>query len=131
MLARLINIVFVTFYLSGIFILPMGNFNILVDIPEMYKHCKAVEDKDMTPIDFITDHLICLDSLIDSHSNGDEQKAHQPLPKTLGSVQQPIFFNIILSFDKPLIEDTKLIFGYIEQNHPQSFFKSIFHPPVV
>ena len=45
----------------------------------MYQHCKATEDKDMTPLDFITDHLINIDGIFDKHDNGDEQKPHTPI----------------------------------------------------
>jgi hypothetical protein len=117
--------------LLGTFILPLGNFSILVDLPDMYSHCKTFEDKDLTPIDFITDHLICLDSLIDSHANGDEQKPHQPLPKIANSIQQPLFLNFISVESRYNINDIVVNYGYIEQKHPQSFFKPIFHPPVV
>lgn len=33
----------------------------------------------MTPIDFITDHLINIDGAFDSHDHGDEQKPHTPI----------------------------------------------------
>ena len=51
----------------------------LNEIPEMYHHCKSTEDKDMTPLDFITDHLVNIDGLFDKHENGDEQKPHTPI----------------------------------------------------
>ena len=54
----------------------------LNEIPEMYHHCKSTEDKDMTPLDFITDHLVNIDGLFDKHENGDEQKPHTHQFKT-------------------------------------------------
>lgn len=128
---RILSISFICFYLLGTFILPLGNFSILVDLPDMYRYCKANEDKDLTPIDFITDHLICLDSLIDSHSNGDEQKPHQPLPKTVNSNQSPLFLSLFCIENGNTYNDIVVNYGFIEQKHPQSFFKPIFHPPVV
>ena len=47
----------------------MGDFSMLNELPEMYSHCKATEDKDMTPLDFITDHLVNIDGLFDKHEN--------------------------------------------------------------
>lgn len=73
---KAINIFLLAFYSFGTFCLPLGDFSLLQDIPEMYRHCKATEDKDMTPIDFVTDHLVNIDSLFDKHENGDEQKPH-------------------------------------------------------
>jgi len=122
---------FVYFYLIGTLLLPMGDFSILVDLPQMYKHCKTYEDKDMTPFDFITDHLVCLDSLIDSHSNGDDQKPHHPLPNTIKPLQQPFFLTLISVIDNCSIENLEIRYGYIELKHPQRFYHPIFHPPVV
>ena len=33
----------------------------------------------MTPIEFVTDHLLNIDGMFDCHQNGDAQKPHQPL----------------------------------------------------
>lgn len=46
----------------------------------MYHHCKTTEHTDMNPIDFITDHLMNWDGIIDQHHDGDDQKSHQPTP---------------------------------------------------
>ena len=66
------------YYTLGTLCLPMGDFSILPSLPKMYQHCKATEDRDMTPLDFVTDHLINIDGIFDSHENGDDQKPHQP-----------------------------------------------------
>ena len=44
----------------------------------MYAHCKTTEDKDLSVLDFISDHLINIDGLFDAHNNGDHQKPHKP-----------------------------------------------------
>lgn len=64
------------YYGSGILFLPLGNFALLPEIPMLYSYCQETQDKDMMPWDFITDHLLCLDRLVDAHDNGDEQKPH-------------------------------------------------------
>lgn len=69
----------VTFYSFGTIFLPMSDFSVIGNLPKMYQHCRATEDKDMTPIDFITDHLINIDGILDKHQNGDEQKPHKSL----------------------------------------------------
>lgn len=68
------------YYLLGNLLLPMGDFSAIVDLPAMYNHCKATEDKDLGPLDFITDHLINIDGLFDDHAHGDPQKPHTPFP---------------------------------------------------
>jgi len=67
----------ITFYSLGTIFFPMSDFSIIENLPKMYEHCKATEDKDMTALDFVTDHLINIDSLFDNHDNGDEQKPHK------------------------------------------------------
>ena len=68
----------ILFYSLGTIFLPLGDFSSIGNLPIMYHHCKATEDKDMTAIDFITDHLINIDGMFDKHQNGDEQKPHKP-----------------------------------------------------
>jgi len=83
---------FIQYFLWGQIILPQGNFGLLPQLHSMYQHCRETEDKDMTPLDFVTDHLICLDGLFDSHANGDEQKPHR---KVISEIQfQPVFISI-------------------------------------
>jgi hypothetical protein len=78
-LKKAVNIVLLLFYSFGTLCLPLGDFAFLPELPEMYRHCKATEDKDMTPLDFITDHLVNIDGIFDHHDNGDEQKPHVPV----------------------------------------------------
>lgn len=76
MVKKALSLFLLALYSFGTFCLPMGDFFMLKDISEMYRFCKANEDKDMTPLDFITDHLVNIDGLFDQHANGDEQKPH-------------------------------------------------------
>lgn len=73
-------VLFVSFFVAGLIILPQGDFRILGSLEAMYVHCKSTEDKDLTPLDFITDHLLDLDCIFDQHDHGDEQKPHTPIP---------------------------------------------------
>ena len=66
------------YYLLGTLLLPHGDFRSLADLSALYEHCKTTEDPDMTPLDFITDHLTCFDALVDSHPPRDEQRSHTP-----------------------------------------------------
>lgn len=119
------------FYSFGTFCLPMGDFSALNDILEMYRHCKATEDKDMTAFDFITDHLINIDCIFDKHDNGDEQKPHTPIH--FHHQQPPNYFltqafkvsesNIsIIKVELPIYE---------ESNYYSNFHSSVFRPPIV
>ncbi|MEO8088278.1 MAG: hypothetical protein ABI763_15765 [Bacteroidota bacterium] len=78
-MARFISILILSYYVAVNLCLPQGDFSAVVDLPQMYRHCKSTEDKDMTPFDFVTDHLINIDGLFDKHENGDKQKPHSPV----------------------------------------------------
>ncbi|MEO8085734.1 MAG: hypothetical protein ABI763_02880, partial [Bacteroidota bacterium] len=62
-MARFISILILSYYVAVNLCLPQGDFSAVVDLPQMYRHCKSTENKDMTPFDFVTDHLINIDGL--------------------------------------------------------------------
>lgn len=109
----------------------MGDFSILQDIPEMYRHCKATEDKDMNAMDFVTDHLLNIDGIFDKHENGDEQKPHQTPPsqhqgQTTLSFVSFFTFTITKYFQpeiKPVIQAVHFL--------PYDYITKIFRPPIV
>lgn len=95
----------------------------------MYHHCKATEDKDMSSIDFLTDHLLNIDGIFDKHDNGDEQKPHQT-PSSQHHVQSNLYFANFNSFslnryNRPILKhpicDVKFI--------PYKYINKFFHPP--
>lgn len=83
---RTITLLMLAYYTAGVLLLPGGNFAVLHELPAMYAHCKATEDKDLTALDFITDHLTCFDALTDTHPPGDEQRSHTPPPDVRGNM---------------------------------------------
>jgi hypothetical protein len=129
-LKKAVNIFLLAFYSFGTFCLPLGDFSVLQDIPEMYRHCKATEDKDMTPLDFITDHLVNIDGIFDKHDSGDEQKPHEPQQKEHQG--QPIVFFVthfafaikqIIPFQvNPAIPSDTFI--------PSDYISKTFRPPI-
>lgn len=131
-MAKTIHIILFFYYSLGTICLPMGNFSAIAELPEMYRHCKATEDKDMTPFDFITDHLINIDGLFDKHDNGDEQKPHQPIQNEHYS--QLIAFQFVSAFTfcatnffvekniNPIRSDNFI---------PSDYISKIFRPPIV
>jgi hypothetical protein len=91
---KIAHIFLLIYYTFGTICLPMSDFSTLSDLPKMYEHCKATEDKDMTVIDFITDHLVNIDGLFDNHENGDEQKPHKTIDYTIHHTVCQIFQEI-------------------------------------
>lgn len=129
---KIINIFLLTFYSFGTFCLPMGNFSSLQDLPEMYQHCKATEDKDMTPLDFLTDHLINIDGLFDKHNNGDDQKPHSPIQNQHISQLVAFQFSTVFNFKTENIFFLEQLYLYHIDNFIKSeYISKIFRPPIV
>ena len=117
------------YYACGAFLLG-GNFSLLADLPAMYTHCKATEDKDMTPLDFITDHLVNVDALFDRHPAGDEQRPHS------GKDQQHIGSQPYTPLSRPHMSLTALRHaatavcrGEIPDGYHFEFSALVFRPP--
>lgn len=75
---RTLGTLLFAFYTLGVLMLPKGDLRILADLPAMYHHCKDTEHHDMNVVDFITDHLLPFDAMVDPHPPGDEQRPHSP-----------------------------------------------------
>ena len=128
---RFTSILLLLYYSFGIFCLPEGDFAVIAELPTMYQHCKATEDKDMTSLDFITDHLINIDCFFDQHLNGDQQKPHTPMSyrtsfKPLVYISEPIH----IAFKKPITYKKRI------QLHTTDFYlydfnSNILKPPIV
>lgn len=130
-MTRHISILFLTYYFFGTFCLPQGDFSVIADLPKMYQHCKATEDKDMTPFDFIKDHLMNIDGLFDKHEDGDDQKPHSPIQfhnqhtQTIFVIQQ-----FKGSFTKPIAFKNNFPI-YTECFYYSDYTPSVFRPPIV
>lgn len=120
------------YYTLGTLCLPMGDFSILPSLPKMYHHCKTTEDCDMTPLDFVTDHLINIDGLFDGHDGGDDQKPHQPFH--FHNVTLQLFIPIINSFtiisDNSILFQKKSIITTQETIFTSDYFSRKFRPPI-
>jgi len=128
-LNKVVKIFLLIVYTFGTFCFPLGDYSIIGDLPAMYQHCKATEDKDLTPFDFVTDHLLNLDGLFDKHDNGDQQKPHKAIPNYHNS-QTTFYFITNISYSttpfylvdvKPLMRSLNFI--------PSNYVTLIFRPP--
>jgi hypothetical protein len=98
-------------------------------LPDVYRHCQANEDRDMTAWDFITDHLVNIDRLADKHSPGDHQKPHHPKQVSHGC-QQQIFVNPLFRISLRLNFFERVCAWSLPEPVLLSGFPSgIFHPP--
>jgi hypothetical protein len=130
-LKKALHIFLIAFYTFGTLFFPLGDFSFLGEIPEMYGHCKETEDKDMTPFDFITDHLLNIDGIFDKHKNGDDQKPHKPL-QCHHHIQSTIL--IINPFDYSIntfycFEEKPSI--HWDDSTLSNYITKIFRPPII
>lgn len=125
---------FILFYYSlGTIFLPMSDFSTLQDIPKMYQSCKEHEHHDMSPLDFITDHLINIDGVFDKHDNGDEQKPHIPFHFHHNQTVT-LYFQEFRNFEfnnyKPVLESKIVTFSYKKSIYIFNPINSVFRPPI-
>jgi hypothetical protein len=129
-----ISILLLFYYSFGTFVLPMSNFSVLANLPEMYSSCKETEHSDMNFLDFVTDHLLGFDAVFDKHDHNDQQKPHRTHSISLQNVIIKICFNL-----KTIEFKSNLQFISIHLKHKISFknslycynFKnSVFRPPI-
>jgi hypothetical protein len=108
----------------------MGDFSMLEDIREMYRHCKATEDKDMTAVDFVTDHLLNIDGVFDKHENGDNQKPHSPIQFQHHAQST---FILITEFSYPIAKYFPVNLkpsSHLVNFHTSGYIAKFFHPPI-
>lgn len=126
---KLICILTLVYYSIGSIILPASDFSIIPELPQLYSHCKATEDKDMNLADFITDHLMNIDGIFDQHDNGDEQKPHKNHEHQVNNaivflpspVSIPLTTKITPLLNKIQFADNKYCFDFVG---------NIFRPPI-
>ena len=130
---KIISILILTYYSLGILLLPMGDFSVLKDLPKMYEHCKVNEDKDMTPLDFVTDHLLNIDGLFDKHDNGDGQKPHSPthLHHQSHIVAFQSFISFVFENKISHYSESTLLPIYSTNFIKSDYISKIFRPPIV
>jgi hypothetical protein len=118
------------YYFSGTFFLPEGDFSAMTELSEMYHHCQATEDKDMNPLDFITDHLFNIDSVFDAHEGNDDQKPHH---YTLHSHIVSFISREIYLCLPPIFQDLedRPIFIYTSPYISTDYVCRVFRPPIV
>ena len=130
-LDRAIPLFMLLYYTGGALLLPGGNFSVLREIPAMYAHCKATEDKDLTPLDFITDHLTCFDALTDTHPPGDEQRSHTPPPDVRGNMPSLIEAHTSTAHLSAPISCSTLELLERPDLYRHSHSQLVFRPPIV
>ena len=113
----------------------MGDFGMLKDLPEMFRHCKATEDRDLNVFEFLTEHVSPIGQLIEGaehEAEEDGDKPHEPIQsihcgQTIAFVISQFAFSISRFYHIDIIQHVI---------HNDRFFASayickIFRPPIV
>ena len=113
----------------------MGDFAMLKDLPEMFRHCKATEDKDLNVFEFLTEHVSPIGQLIEGAEHEQEEdgdKPHEPIQsincgQTIAFVISQFAFSITQFYhidvkQHPIHNDTFF---------PSDYISKIFRPPIV
>lgn len=109
----------------------MGDFAMLDDMPSIYRQCRATEDPDMSPFEFVTQHLLSISGPFDQHHNEHHPKPHTPL-QSHHRVHYPLTYPPLyaLSVTPPQTESTRPPLE-AARLYRSDFCTSIFHPPSV
>lgn len=113
----------------------MGDFAMLKDLPEMFRHCKATEDRDLNIFEFLTEHVSPIGQLIESVEHEPEEdgdKRHEPI-QSIHCGQTIVF---IISQSAFTVTQFYRIDAKQHPIHNDTFFASdyvskIFRPPIV
>jgi hypothetical protein len=112
----------------------MGDFAVLKDLPEMFRHCKATEDRDLDVFEFFTEHVFPIGQLIEGTEHEPEEdgdKPHTPI--------HDINFGQITATVVSKFAFSTMRFYHMDVNehsiHQDTFFASdyiskIFRPPI-
>ena len=127
---KLVYLLFSTYFVAGMLVLQKSDLFIPHDLPDIYGHCKALENLEITPLDFITDQLLDLDNIFDLNNCNDPQKPHQT-PQVNHETCNDIFLvtEISLVFHKPMLPEQNISVRSTDFN-PDGFIGNIFHPPI-
>lgn len=124
-------------FLLGLGLTQPSGFMHRIDLHEMYNRCSE-EDHDITPLDFIFEHLLNLEAIVNiiegEHNLPEGDQSHAPfevaqttvlvmsVPPTLS--QFDLGKNYLFSLEKPVHFTSNSDF-YMSQ-----FFRDIFRPPI-
>lgn len=132
---RAINQLILAFYACGTLCLPKGDFAVLKNLPEMFSHCKATEDRDLSVFEFLTEHVLPIGFLfegVEHEPEEDGDKPHEPIqtiscePNHACVISQ-FSFSISQIYPKDLKLEPYPFDSYI----PSGYFSKIFRPPIL
>jgi len=116
------------FFISTVSV-PESDFALLPQLPALYHHCKETEDEDMSFVDFVTDHLININDIFNTHDTNDSQRPHQPFQfEHLQHIvaYEPVYSN--LNVATPSLRCESIHVSKTDSLH-SDYISYLFHPP--
>lgn len=109
---------------------PLGNTSSF-DLREMYEQCSH-EDADITPLDFVFEHLLNFELII-HYFEGEKEEEHQPLHSAGALIDISVVLPQAVSFamHQHVVYYNSKTFVITDTNfHSSSFFADILRPPI-
>lgn len=133
---RIAVIVLMIYYSFGTLFFPMGDLSYALDLPDMYHRCSD-EDPDITPADFVFEHLLNLEDVMAHFENGKEEEHEKPHQVSFSHGMAQVLI-ITSTRPAPVLSNPAYHFP-AQQQHPviqDDFIASgcspgIFRPPIV
>lgn len=113
----------------------MGDFSKMGKLADMYTHCKT-EDPDITPVDFVFEHLLNLESLIHSFEKQDNKEKEFPHhPVRVNTNVNHVVLNIthFSFFENNSVNEDNEPHSSTTKNPfiPTGYSTTIFRPPII
>ena len=116
------------FFISTVSV-PESDFALLPQLPALYHHCKETEDEDMSFVDFVTDHLININDIFNTHDTNDSQRPHQPFHfEHLQHIvaYEPVYSNLHIAIS---LFQHRSIYLLSAVGIHSDYISCMFHPP--
>lgn len=130
---KLLIILFMTIYFSGILLFPAGDISYAANIAGIYDHCKD-EDPDINPADFIFEHLLNVPEFSEHGEREENERPHQPVQQIVSGQQVVVEVSKPITFEcnPPIFSIQTIQYRLLGKTNIKSgYLSEIFHPPIV
>ncbi len=133
---RVVIVIFI-FFVQSLGVVQPGIYSPSLDLHKMYVQCSE-EDPDITPADFVFEHLLNLEDAMEYFENDEEheegERPHQPLQITHNASLLVTAFPKTIELDLPQYLEVVNETSYPANRgniYYYNFNKDIFRPPII
>lgn len=134
---KIASVILLAFYAIGAVFSPLGIFSCVSYVPAMYAQCTE-EDPDIGTADFILEHLLCMENVVEFFEHGGENdrddaqsrpfQSYQTVTQTVVVFPQQVQYLLTKYIS---LTDAKNYALYKNGLNPRLHLNEIFHPPAV